>query len=198
MYLARRARKEARKSAAVDGVVLGDDSEGFSSEEDEEASLEEETDAEPSSANLHESAGMSYTPSHRCCIERSPADRLLACHAQAPGCSVVTRLVHSLRCCPACGAGQLSWLVVADRMSSQHAPSTSDVAGLELLYKCGVLLLSCSTLQGCCGCWGLAPLRCPSCRTQRSCRRQHLCTDLPAGVEVSETPFMHPEVLLQC
>lgn len=62
MYLARRARKEARKSAAVDGVVLGDDSEGFSSEEDEEASLEEETDAEPSSANLHESAGMSYTP----------------------------------------------------------------------------------------------------------------------------------------
>ena len=86
MYLARRARKEARKSAAVDGVVLGDDSEGFSSEEDEEASLEEETDAEPSSANLHKSAGMSYTPSHRC---------------------------------PACGAGQLSWLVVADRMSSQ-------------------------------------------------------------------------------
>eukprot|EP00891_Asterochloris_glomerata_P007768 jgi/Astpho2/7768/Aster-06062 len=58
MYLARRARKEARKSAAVDGVVLGDDSEGFSSEEDEEASLEEETDAEPSRIHVLETPFM--------------------------------------------------------------------------------------------------------------------------------------------
>ena len=87
MYLARRARREARKSsavdsaAAVDSVVFGEDSEGFSSEEDEEASLEEETDAEPTSANMHESAGMSYPQSHRRCINHLPLTDFL--HAMA-------------------------------------------------------------------------------------------------------------------
>ena len=59
-------------TVAVDSVILGEDSEGFSSEEDEEASLEEETDAEATSTNVHESAGMSDTLSHGCCIEHSP------------------------------------------------------------------------------------------------------------------------------